>query len=161
AMKNLILIALTLLVQAGFAQLDTVNVRTYGGVYDDFGSEIIETSDGGYAVIGTTGSYGQGQANVYFLKLNNDLEKEWSKVFGGENIDWGQSLIEVEDGYLLLGYTNSFGAGGYDIYLVKCDFDGNLIWEKTYGGSDWDFGYKIMAYNNGFYLAGESWSYTN
>lgn len=160
-MKNLILIALTLLVQAGFAQLDTVNVRTYGGVYDDFGSEIIETSDGGYAVIGTTGSYGQGQANVYFLKLNNDLEKEWSKVFGGENIDWGQSLIEVEDGYLLLGYTNSFGAGGYDIYLVKCDFNGNLIWEKTYGGSDWDFGYKIMAYNNGFYLAGESWSYTN
>src|SRR5690606_12173075 len=129
--------------------------------YNDYGAEIIETSNGGYAIIGTTGSYAQGQSNMYLIKINDDLEKEWSQVFGGDNIEWGQSLVEVEDGFLLLGYTNSFGAGGYDIYLVKCDLNGNFQWQRTYGGSDWDFGYKLLEYDNTFYIAGESWSYSN
>ncbi len=160
-MKKLIPFFCCLIVNSISAQIDTVQVRTYGGQYNDYGSEIVETSDGGYAIIGTTGSYGQGQSNVYLLKINEELEKEWSHVYGGDNIEWGQSLVEVNDGFLLLGYTNSFGAGGYDIYLVKTDLNGNLQWQKTFGGSDWDFGYKILEYNNSFYIAGETWSSTN
>lgn len=140
---------------------DTAIVRTFGGPYNDYGNDIIQTSDGGYAIIGTTGSYWQGQSNMYLLKINSDLEKEWSQVFGGNNVEWGQSLIDVDDGYLLLGYSNSFGAGGYDVYLVKCDYSGTLLWQKTYGGSDWDFGYSLIQHNNRIYIAGESWSFSN
>lgn len=140
---------------------DTAMVRTYGGPYNDYGAEIIQTSDAGYAFIGTTGSHLNGQSNMYFVKLGSDLSFEWSRVFGGDNLEWGQSLVETDDGYLLLGYTNSYGAGGYDIYLVHCDHSGDLIWQKTYGGTDWDFGYKILAHNNTYYIAGESWSFSN
>lgn len=145
----------------GLKGQDTALVRTYGGPYNDYGNDIIQTEDGGYAIIGTTGSYWQGQSNMYLLKINSNLEQEWSQIFGGDNVEWGQSIIETDDGFLLLGYTNSFGAGGYDIYLVKCDFDGTLLWQKTYGGADWDFGYKIIEHNNRIYIAGESWSFSN
>lgn len=156
------LIACLLLLCVFSAQSQPVaKVRTYGGAYNDFGSELIETSEGSYAIIGTTGSYGSGQSNMYLIKLNNELEILWSQVFGGNNLEWGQSLIETEDGFLLLGYTNSFGAGGYDVFLVKCNLDGEFQWQKTYGGPDWDFGHKIIEANNGFYIAGESWSFSN
>jgi len=150
-----------LLLGVGVQAQDVAKVRTYGGAYNDFGSQVIETSDGGYAIIGTTGSFGSGQSNMYFLKLNIELEKEWSHVYGGHNLEWGQSLVETSDGFLLLGFTNSFGAGGYDIYLVKTDLNGNFQWQQTYGGTDWDFGYKILAANDGYYIAGESWSFSN
>lgn len=159
-MRALIFI-LSLLVSDLLLAQDTAMVRTYGGPYNDYGAEIIQTSDGGYAFIGTTGSHLNGQSNMYLVKLGADLNFEWSRVFGGDNLEWGQSLVETDEGYILLGYTNSFGAGGYDIYLVHCDHNGALIWQKTYGGADWDFGYKILAHNNSFYIAGESWSFTN
>lgn len=136
-------------------------VRTYGGAYNDYGSQLIETSDGGYAIIGTTGSYGSGQSNMYLIKLNSELEIVWSQVFGGHNLEWGQSLVETEDGFLLLGYTNSYGAGGYDVFLVKCDSEGEFQWQQTYGGTDWDFGYKIIEAHDGYYIAGETWSFSN
>lgn len=160
-MKNTLLTFYFSIVTLGAVAQDTISVRTFGGPYNDYGNDLIETSDGGYAIIGTTGSYWQNQSNMYLLKLNASLEKEWSQVFGGNNVEWGQSIVETEDGFLLLGYTNSFGAGGYDIYLVKCDFNGDFIWQKTYGGSDWDFGYKILEYDGDYYIAGESWSFSN
>jgi hypothetical protein len=152
---------LILLFSAQVAAQPVAKVRTFGGPFNDYGAQLIQTSDGGYAIAGTTGSYTNGLSNMYLLKLNSNLEKEWSSVFGGENLEWGQSITETDDGFLILGYTNSFGAGGYDVYLVKCDFNGNLIWEQTYGGTDWDFGYKIHAANGGFYIAGETWSFSN
>lgn len=146
---------------ASLSAQETAKVRTYGGALNDFGSQIIESSNGGYAIIGTTGSYGQGQSNMYLLKVDDQLNIEWSQVYGGNNLDWGQSIVEVDDGYLLLGYTNSYGAGGYDIFLVKCNLNGEIIWEQTYGGTDWDFGYHILEHNNGFYICGETWSFSN
>ncbi len=140
---------------------ETAKVRTYGGALNDYGSQIIESSNGGYAIIGTTGSYGQGQSNMYLLKIDIELNIEWSQVFGGSNLDWGQSIVEVDDGYLMLGYTSSFGSGGYDIFLVKCDLNGEFMWQKTYGGTDWDFGYNILEHNNGYYICGETWSFSN
>jgi hypothetical protein len=152
---------LILLFSIQVAAQPVAKVRTFGGPFNDYGAQLIQTSDGGYAIAGTTGSYTNGLSNMYLLKLDSNLEKEWSAVFGGENLEWGQSITETDDGFLILGYTNSFGAGGYDVYLVKCDFNGNMIWQQTYGGTDWDFGYKIHAANGGFYIAGETWSFSN
>jgi len=159
-MKQLLMLSALILSISAIAQ-ETALIRVYGGPYNDYGNQIIETSDGGYAIIGTTGSYAQGNSKMYLLKLNSNLEKEWTRVYGGNNIEWGKSLVETEDGFLLLGYTNSFGAGGYDIFLVKVELDGNQQWQKTYGGSDWDFGYKIIEFQNTYYISGETWSFSN
>ncbi|HEY4797944.1 MAG TPA: T9SS type A sorting domain-containing protein, partial [Bacteroidia bacterium] len=66
----------------------------------------------------------------------------------------------LDSGFVLCGYTNSFGAGGYDAYLVKTDPAGNLQWEKTFGGSDWDFAYWAeQTKDGGYILAGETYSF--
>lgn len=155
------LVAILVTFSLSISAQETAKVRTYGGALNDYGSQIIESSAGGYAIIGTTGSYGEGQSNMYLLKIDSDLNIEWSQVFGGGNLDWGKSITEVDDGYLLLGYTNSFGSGGYDIFLVKCDLNGEFMWQKTYGGADWDFGYHILEHNGGYYICGETWSFSN
>jgi hypothetical protein len=60
---------------------------------------------------------------------------QWTKTIGGENEDWGLSLIQTSDGgYAIAGETKSFGAGDWDVYVVKLDANGNLQWTKTIGG---------------------------
>jgi hypothetical protein len=159
-MKQLLMLSALILSISAIAQ-ETALIRVYGGPYNEYGNQIIETSDGGYAIIGTTGSYAQGNSKMYLLKLNSNLEKEWTKVYGGNNIEWGKSLVETEDGFLLLGFTNSFGAGGYDVYLVKCDFDGEMLDYKTYGGGDWDFGNHIVKFGDNYVISGETYTFSS
>jgi hypothetical protein len=69
----------------------------------------------------------------------------WHKTYGGNLSDNGKSIIEVSNGgYLIIGDTKSFGSESYDIYLIKIDEDGNTLWEKTYGGDDWDKGWSVQ-----------------
>ena len=145
------------------AQLDTAIVRTYGGPYFEEGKQIIECASGGYAIIGTTGSDQINNTNFYLLRLDSDLNCMWNKVLGGSDVEWGQSLVEDDAGnFMLCGYTNSEGAGGYDVLVIKVDAIGEVIWKKTYGGSDWDFGYKIIKHSQtGFLLCGKTYSYGN
>lgn len=146
-----------------FSQQDTAIVRTYGGAYYEEGRQIIECAAGGYAIIGTTGSDVQNNTNFYLLRIDEELNCMWSKSLGGIEVEWGYSLVEDEDGNLLLcGYTNSFGAGAYDALVYKVDAEGEIIWQHTYGGTDWDFAYKIIAHPQGGYLiCGKTYSLGN
>lgn len=128
-------------------------VRTYGGPYFEEGKEMIQTLDGGYAIIGTTGSDQEHNTDFYLLKLDSDLNCMWSYYYGGADVERGYSIAEDDLGNLVLcGYTNSFGEGGYDVLLVKVNAEGQELWRKTYGGEDWDFGYKIIRHPEGGYL---------
>jgi hypothetical protein len=145
------------------AQQDTAIVRTYGGPFYEEGKEIIECATGGYAIIGTTGSDQLNNTNFYLLRLDEELNCIWNKNYGGAEVEWGQSIVEDSNGNLLIcGYTNSFGEGGYDILVYKVNDQGDIIWQKTYGGSDWDFGYKIIAHpTEGYLICGKTYSYGN
>ena len=155
------LAVLFLLIQFAFAQIEFQ--RTYGGIGDDEGRCVKQTIDGGYIIAGSTSSFGAGATDLYLLKVDSLGNPQWQKTFGGPNIDRGYSLdITSDSGFAICGYTNSFGSGGYDIYLVRTDSLGNLLWSKTFGGTDWEFGYSIRQTSDaGFIIAGGTYSYGN
>jgi len=135
--------------------------KTIGGKYRDLGHSIIQTSDGGYAIAGYTSSYGAGWEDVYVVKLDATGNLQWTKTIGGENDDKGYSLIQTSDGgYVIAGYTSSFGAGETDVYVVKLDAKGNLQWTKTIGGENDDKGYSLIQTSDGGYaIAGYTSSF--
>ena len=109
--------------------------RTFGGDGFDSGQSVRQTLDGGYIIAGTTTSFGAGGKDIFLVKTNSAGNLTWSRTFGGQGDDFGYSVQPIPDGgYIIAGYTNSFGAGGMDIYLVKTDSSGNMTWQKTFGG---------------------------
>jgi hypothetical protein len=110
--------------------------KTIGGSADDVASSIIQSSDGGYVVAGYTQSFGAGGWDFYVVKLDSSGNVIWTKTIGGGSDDVARSIIQSSDGgYVVAGWTNSFGAGGWDFYVVKLDANGNVVWTKTIGGT--------------------------
>jgi hypothetical protein len=135
--------------------------KTIGGPKEDWGESLIQTSDGGYAIAGTTASFGAGEADVYVVKLDAKGNLQWTKTIGGPKIKAGSSLIQTSDGgYAIAGYTKSFGAGGRDVYVVKLDANGNLQWTKTIGGPASEAGSSLIQTSDGGYaIAGYTESF--
>ena len=135
--------------------------KTIGGSSWDTGSSVQQTSDGGYIIVGSTDSYGAGLDDVWLIKTEADGNDIWKKTFGGSNLDIGLSVQQTSDGgYIIAGETESYGAGGRDVWLIKTDADGNDIWKKTFGGSNHDRGWSVQQTSDGGYIiAGETESY--
>jgi len=135
--------------------------KAIGGENLDWGNSLIQTSDGGYAIAGVTISFGAGSEDVYVVKLDAHGNLQWTKTIGGKEDDKGFSLIQTPDGgYVIAGATRSFGAGGYDVYVVKLDANGNLQWTKTIGGKKEDGGISLIQTSDGGYaIAGATTSF--
>lgn len=128
--------------------------------YDD-GYSVQQTFDKGYIMGGATSSFGDGSTDMYVVKADSMGIPRKHIMIGGINIDRGYSIRQTTDsGFIFLGYTNSFGNGGYDMYLAKIDRQLAVQWTKTYGGTDWDFGYSVKQTSDGGYiLCGSTFSY--
>jgi len=138
--------------------------QTFGGLSDDVlekPNSLLQTSDGGYLVLGRTYSFGAGSTDIYLLKTDVSGNLDWNKTFGGSSSDSTTQVLETSDGgYLVLGGTNSFGAGSSDIYLLKTDVSGNLDWNKTFGGSSSDYPTQVLETSDGGYLVlGQTYSF--
>ena len=138
---------------------ETINVvvkngqKTFGGSGYDYASSVKQTTDGGYIVAGYTGSFGAGSSDVYILKLNSDGSLAWQKTFGGTGYDEAYSIQQTTDGgYIVAGKTYPFRAGDYDIYILKLNSDGSLVWSKTFGGTGYDEAYSIQQTTDGGYI---------
>jgi len=135
--------------------------KTFGGTRCDMAYSVQQTTDGGYILAGWTESYGTGDRDFWLVKTDSNGNKEWDKTFGGTDEDLAYSVQQTTDGgYILAGYTRSYGAGGYDFYLVKTDPNGNEKWNKTFGGTCTDYAYSVQQTTDGGYiLAGWTESY--
>lgn len=144
-----------------FAQPAETWVVVYGDNQYDRSRGIVQTYDKGYAVCGSTSSYGLGNTDFYLLKIDSMGKYKWHNTFGGINIEEAYSLKQTQDsGFVVAGFTNSLGNGGYDAFVIKTDMFGQIQWQKTYGGNDWDFAYWIEQTSDGGYIvAGETFSF--
>jgi len=109
--------------------------KTYGGFEEDSAWSVIETRLGNYIVAGETYSFGQGAADYWVLKLKPNGSVNWQKTLGGTSDDVARSVTQaIDGGYAVAGYTSSFGKGLKDIWLIKLSKEGEIEWQKTYGG---------------------------
>ena len=138
---------------------DTLWTRTYGGSSDDLANSVQQTADGGYIVAGWTESFGGAGGDCYLVKTNSQGDTLWTRIYGGGLTDWAAHARQTTDGgYIVVGYTESFGAGNYDFYLLKTNSLGDTLWTRTYGGGGSDVGLSVRQTTDGGYILG---GYTN
>jgi hypothetical protein len=130
--------------------------RAYGGSGEDVGYFVQQTDDGGYVVVGSSNSYAMGEELLWLVKVDENGSLIWDKTFGGfvsSAGDGGWSAEQTGDGgYIASGYTQSSGAGRKDLWLIKTDALGGLIWEKSYGGQEDDVGMSVLQSRDGGYI---------
>lgn len=146
--------------------------RAYGGNESDYGLSIKTTADGGSVVLGTTGSNNgdisgyHGNGDLWVLRLSPAGDILWQKVYGGNLTDEGGDILLLPDGgYMLTGYTMSDNGdptghkGGGDLWMIRLDQAGSIIWQKTIGGSRRDSGSSIIRTTDGGYaMTGNTYS---
>lgn len=111
--------------------------RTFGGDKGDEARSVIQTLDGGLAIVGFSHSFGIGKSDIWLLKLDAEGNEQWQETYGGKEADRGNCLVETPEGDLILaGYTQSFGSGQADLLVLKVDAQGKGIWKENYGGKN-------------------------
>ncbi len=135
--------------------------KTYGSNTTESLYSFHQTSDGGFVIGGHTISYTAGGADAWFLKLDSDGVVEWEKTYGGSKDDYFDSIHQTSDGgFAVAGRTSSYGAGYQDVWVLKLDSGGVVEWEKTYGGSEYDYCNSInQTSDGGFIIAGSTRSF--
>ena len=134
---------------------------SFGGSLNDQGFSIVPVNDGGFVITGVTRSQNDSSGDLWLFKVNNTGEMLWEKTYGGENFEAGRSLQQTADnGYIIIGHTESYGNGNNDAYLLKTDSEGNELWSRTYGGSGTDQGRHIAeTLDQGHIISGYTDSY--
>lgn len=125
--------------------------KTYSsGGYRNSIYSIYPASDGGVVTAGTRRASSGAKPDAWIMKLNSDGVVDWSRTYGGQNYEEVPSVLEREDRSIVFaGVTSSFGAGALDVWIVKLDPDGDILWEKTYGGSGYEHAWEVHEMSDG------------
>lgn len=150
--------------------------KTYGGSSDDILYSIAVLDNQEYLLNGMSASNvsgdktenSKGGGDFWFIKIDGVGNIIWQKTIGGDNADEPSNMVKLDDGFMIGGYSRSNisfdksenSLGGADYWVVKTDFSGNVLWDKTYGGDLDDYLRKfiLLQNNSGFVLAGSSYS---
>jgi hypothetical protein len=161
-MRNGTTLLLALLLSfAASAQTSLMWQQIYGGPSIEKGYGVRSCLDQGYIAAGITSS--AGPSDGYVVRTDSIGLVIWAKFYGGVNIDVIRSVeILPDSGFIMAGYTNSFGNGGYDGWLLRLDKNGDTLWNKYTGGSDWDFFHDVaLTHDSGFICTGTTFNSGN
>lgn len=151
------------LVQNNTVLTGDIFMTTIGSSASEGGNSIAAAQDGGFIIAGYTFSSGSGGADVLLIKVDSTGAVEWSKAYGGANDDYGNDVAVTNDGgYIVGGFTRSYGQGNEDLFIIRTDSEGNELWRKQYGGNGTDIGETVLAHSSGVYvIAGSTDSFGN
>jgi hypothetical protein len=137
--------------------------KTYGGSSKECGFSLVGTVDGGFAVAGCTFSFGEGSSDVWLVRTDAEGNMLWNQTYGALDSEEALCLVgTVDGGFAVAGYTFSFGEGSSDVWLVRTDAEGNMLWNQTYGGSSWDGGFSLVeTADGGFVVTGQTYSFND
>jgi len=130
-------------------------VRTYETIPPSAALGALQTTDGAYLLVGATNYSHQNRDNedIHLMKVDSSGELIWEKTYGGEEFDRGMAVIPAgDDATLVLAETSSYGAGKHDVYLLKVDSVGEVLWTKTFGGPGDEQAKDIQITNDGGYV---------
>ena len=138
------------------------SVMTFGGSLEDVAHGVTATSDGGFVVVGNTKSTDgifsaktRVGSDLFVLKFSANMEIQWMQTYGGSDDDRGYDIVELGNGYAIIGYSKSFDGdaslnkGQHDNWLLRIDAGGNLLWEKSFGFLGHDHAYNIVSTQDG------------
>ncbi len=133
---------------------DTLWTKDYVSSDADWVHKMEATADGGYIIVGEKNAQG---IDVYLMKTDSLGDTLWTRTYGGIDYDAGLAVKQTNDsGYIITGRTRSFGAGSYDVYMVKTDSDGDTLWTRVYGGVEYDAGVDVCQTGDGGYMVAAS-----
>lgn len=125
--------------------------RSFGGSGQDWAEQVVPTPDGGYVIVGSTDSKGNGKTDIYLMKLSADGQMEWDRTIGGADDDYGYSVASASDGgYMVTGETQSYGGATQLVYVERVDAFGQRVW---YGWWGWHgSGRRVIATQDGGWM---------
>ncbi len=133
---------------------------TFGGYYEDRGYDIVECSDGGFAVLGYTYSSSTRSYDLWLIRTDASGNLLWSKTYGSDRFETSRGLVECAGGGFAITGTKYTASSSGDIWLLRTDATGNLLWDEFYGGSDWENSDDLIECSDGgFAITGETRSY--
>ncbi|MDD3860362.1 MAG: T9SS type A sorting domain-containing protein [Bacteroidales bacterium] len=141
--------------------------KKYGGINEEQIFSHIQTLDGGYLMVGSMNGFmfnlvwkefNTINSDMFVLRTNAEGDSLWSRTFSGSYNSWARCVLPAPNGdFFVLGSTQNLGAGSFDMYLTKINDSGEIVWEKTYGGEDFDYGYDMcLSIDNELILCGVS-----
>ncbi|MCD1295511.1 hypothetical protein CUJ83_10920 [Methanocella sp. CWC-04] len=133
--------------------------KEYDTDYIEVAFNVAETSDNNYVVTGYIypDPRNNRDSQVILIKVDKNGDQIWKKTYGGSSIDWGKYIVQTsEGGFLITGWSESFGTGDRDVYVIKTDKDGNLVWQENYGGTANDMGYCGIETSDGYLIGGHT-----
>ena len=137
--------------------------KIFGGNEWDNAYSMQITSDNGYILAGYTKSYGNGEEDFWLIKTDSQGNEIWNTIYGDYQNDVIYSIQQTHDGgYIGGGLTNSFGASEFDLWIVKADSQGNILWSKTIGGDQNEYSFSVaQIFDQGYILTGRTNSFGN
>ncbi len=160
---------LTRFVQSGSLEFRDINTddpdliwsQVLGGAESEICWSLVECSSGGFVTVGKTESYGAGGQDVWLIRFDSHGSYMWDTTFGGVGEDIGRDIVECAGGgFIIVGHTTSFSTGSgdeYDLWLIRIDASGNLLWNRTFGGEEEEKGWAVVECSGGgFAVAGHT-----
>ncbi|GBD86792.1 hypothetical protein BMS3Abin03_00716 [bacterium BMS3Abin03] len=138
---------------------DSLWAKSFGlSSNNDEGYSVRQTNDSGFIITGATYSFGAGNSDILLLKTNANGDSLWFKTYGGSDADVGNSVRQTNNGgFIITGYTRSFGPCLYDVYTIKTDENGDTVFTKTFwwgisSNEQVAIGNSIRQTNDGGYI---------